>query len=300
MSQQITAWFKEKIKDKVTIAVQANGGLLDNTMENGDEQAGTVKFPIVGGTSTLYKLTGAIEPVPVSNPGLSTVTLTMDDFEGTEFWRVQDAYKAGPSEQAALAKLLAKAVRRKRDTIRLDALDALYALDGGANITTTGSGVEVPDILHFEKMRAELASYGDDDDGDEVFITIPEMWASQLSLYKEFANSQWVGNENTPFSKAQRMKMKTLRGITYIVVPDSYMRSPAGQPTQLYTFMWRKSAMGANTVVNMETMRMDERPDLQGTPLQMKVALSAAAIGIQAKVIRRALLAKITAVARGP
>lgn len=300
MSQQISAWFKEKIKDKVTIFVQANGGLLDNTFINGDEVANTIKFPIVTGTSSLYKLTGAIEPVPVSNPGLSTVQITMDDYEGTEFWRTQDAYKAGPSEQDALAKLLAKAVRRKRDAIRLDTLDAFYTADGGTNITTTGTGAETPDILHFEKMRAELASYGDDDDGDEVFVTIPEMWSSQLALYKEFANSQWAGPAGTQFSEMQRMKMKTLRGITYIVVPDSYMRSPAGQPTQLYTYMWRKSALGANTVVNMESMSMDARPDLQGTPYQMKVALSAAAIGIQAKCVRRALLSKITAVVRGP
>jgi Phage capsid protein len=300
MSQQISTWFKEKIKDRVTIFVQSNGGLLDNTFINGDEMANTIKFPIVTGTSSLYKLTGAIEPVPVNNPGLSTVQITMDDYEGTEFWRTQDAYKAGPSEQDALAKLLAKAVRRKRDFIRLDALDAFYTLDGGANITTTGTGVEVPDILHFEKMRAELASYGDDDDGDEVYVTIPEMWSSQLALYKEFANSQWAGPAGTQFSEAQRMKMKTLRGITYIVVPDSYMRSPVGLPTQLYTYMWRKSALGANTVVNMENMSMVERPDLQGTPYQMKVSLSAAAIGIQAKCVRRALLSKITSVVRGP
>lgn len=300
MSQQITAWFKEKIRDKVTIAVQANGGLLDQTFINGDDVANTIKFPIVNGTSTMYKLTGAIEPVPVSNPGLSTVQITMDDFEGTEFWTTQDAYKTGPQEQDALTRLLAKAVRRKRDRIRLDALDAFYALDAGVNITTTGTGAEVPDILHFEKMRAELASFGDDDDGDEVYTIIPEMWSSQLALYKEFANSQWAGPSGTQFSEMQRMKMKTLRGITYIVAPNSYFNSPTGLPTQLITYMWRKSAMGANTVVNMESMDMDKRPDLRGSPYQMKVALSAAAIGIQAKVVKRALLQNITTVIRGP
>jgi hypothetical protein len=300
MSQQVTAWFKEKIVDKVTIFVQANGGLLDQTFMTGDAVANTIKFPIVTGTSSLYKLTGAIEPVPVNGPGLGIVQVTMDDYEGTEFWRTQDAYKSGASEQDTYAKLLAKAVRRKRDFIRLDALDAFYTLDGGVNITTTGTGAEVPDILHFEKMRAELASYGDDDDGDEVYVTIPEMWASQLALYKEFANSQWAGPAGTQFSEAQRMKMKTLRGITYIVVPDSYMRSPAGQPTQLYTYMWRKSALGANTIVNLEGMSMTVRDDLQGNPLQGKVSLSAAAIGIQAKCVRRALLQKITTVVRGP
>lgn len=300
MTQAVTAWFKEKIRDKVTIAVQANGGLLDNTFISGDENAGTVKFPIVNGTSNMYKLTGAIEPVPVNSPGVSTVTLVMDDYEDTQFWRVQDAYKAGPNEQDALVNLMAMGVRRKRDFLRLDGLDAFFTLDGGANITTTGTGVEVPDILQFEKMRAELASYGDNGDNDEVFITIPEMWSSQLALYKEFANTQWAGPSGTQWSEAQRMKMKTVRGITYIVVPDVYMRSPAGQPTQLYSYMWRKSAMGANTVYNEESPDMTQRTDLQGSPYQMKTALSAAVIGIQAKCIRRILVSKITTVIRGP
>jgi Phage capsid protein len=300
MSQQISAWFKEKIKDKVTVAVQANGGLLDNTFTNGDEVANTIKFPIVNGTSSMYKLTGAIEPVPVNSPGLSTVQVTMDDFEATEFWRTQDAYKAGPSEQDALANLMAMAVRRKRDTIRLDALDAFYTADGGANITTTGTGVEVPDVLQFEKVRAELASYGDTGDMDEVFTTIPEMWASQLAVYKEWGNTQWGALNGEGWSASQRMKAKTVRGVTYIVVPDTYMRSPVGQPTQLYTYVWRRSALGANTVVNMENVKMTVRDDLQGSPYQMKTALSAAAIGIQAKCVRRLLLSKITTVIRGP
>jgi hypothetical protein len=300
MSQQISAWFKEKILDKVTIAVQANGGLLDNTFINGDQEANTIKFPIATGTSSMYKLTGAIEAVPVSNPGLTTVQITMDDYEGTEFWRTQDAYKAGPNEQATLAELLAKAVRRERDAIRRRALDAFYAADGGANILTTGTGAEVPDLLHFEKMRAEIAGLGTDDYGDPTFCMIPEMWSSQLSLYKEWANTQWAGPDGLSWGNAQRMKMKTVRNITYLVCPDSYFNSPAGQPTQLITYMWKRSALGANTVVNLENVTMTPRPDLQGTPWQMKVQLSAAAIGIQAKLVRRTLLQKITAVVRGP
>jgi hypothetical protein len=84
------------------------------------------------------------------------------------------------------------------------------------------------------------------------------------------------------------------------VVPDSYVRSPAGQPTQRYGFMWRKSALGANTVYNQEQASMSIRTDLQGDPYQMKTKLAAAAIGIQAKCVRRMLFAKITDVVRGP
>lgn len=298
--QNIQSWFVEKIKDKVTIAVQANGGLLDNTFMTGDEMAGTVKFPIVNGTSSMYKLTGAIEPVPVNNPGVTTVTLVMDDYEDTQFWRTQDAYKSGASEQTAISSLMAMGVRRKRDGIRLDALDAFYALDGGANITTIGGGAVVPDILHFERARAELASFGDNGDEEEVFTTISEMEASQLSLYKEWGNVQWGTIMGPGWNSAQRFKMKTVRNVTYIVVPDSYVRSPAGQPTQRYGFMWRKSALGANTVYNQESASMKVREDLQGDPIQMKTKLSAAAIGIQAKCVRRLLFAKITDVVRGP
>ena len=298
--QNIASWFTEKIRDKVTIAVQANGGLLDNTFMVGDETAGTVKFPIVNGSSTMYKLTGAIEPVPINAPGVSTVSLLMDDYEDTQFWRTQDAYKSGPSEQQALADLMAMGVRRKRDAIRLDALDAFYTLDGGANITTIGGGAVVPDILHFERARAELASYGDNGDMEEVFTTISEMEASQLSLYKEWANTQWGSLSGNGWSTMQRFKMKTVRNVTYIVVPDSYVRSPAGQPTQRYGFMWRKSALGANTVYNQEQASMSIRTDLQGDPYQMKTKLAAAAIGIQAKCVRRMLFAKITDVVRGP
>jgi hypothetical protein len=69
MSDQISAWFKELIKDQVTVQYQAHGGYLDGTMMSGDVQANTVKFPIIGRTE-VYQLTGAIEMVPTGSPGL--------------------------------------------------------------------------------------------------------------------------------------------------------------------------------------------------------------------------------------
>ena len=289
MSQQVTAWFKELIKDKVTIFMQAHGGLLDHTMMAGDVQANTVKFPVVSGRSAMYKLTGAIEPVPVSNPGLSTVSLTMDDYEAAEWWRTQDAYKAGPSEKDALARLLAKAVRRKRDTLKIDALKAFHTADGGVNITTVGTGAEVPDVLHFETQAASLMSYGQDED-DEIFCLIPSKWDAQLSLYKEYADARWVGPENAPFSKTQRMKMKKIRDITYIVGPDEYFNSTLG--TDWEAWMWMKSSVGAETPFNLETANLTQHAELQGSPWLAKTNLSAAAIGIQAKGVRRFLLLK--------
>jgi hypothetical protein len=217
MSDQISAWFKELIKDQVTVQYQAHGGYLDGTMMSGDVQANTVKFPIIGRTE-VYQLTGAIEMVPTGSPGLSTVQLTMSDFEAAEWWRIQDAYKAGPSEQAALATILTKAIRRKRDTIKLDALAAFA--EAGGDVTTIGDGTGRIDLLHFEQARAEIAGAAGDD--DMIFAGIPAMWASQLAFYEEFGNARWVGDDNAPFSKTQRSKMRTVRDITYIELPDEY------------------------------------------------------------------------------
>lgn len=291
MSDQISAWFKELIKDQVTVQYQAHGGYLDGTMMSGDVQANTVKFPIIGRTE-VYELTGAIEMVPTGNVGLTTVTLTMKDFEAAEWWRVQDAYKAGPSEQAGLATILTKAIRRKRDTIKLDAL-ATFAAAGG-DVTTIGDGTGRVDLLHFEQARAEIAGAAGDD--DQIFAGIPAMWASQLAFYDEFGNARWVGEDNAPFSKKQRSKMRTVRDITYIELPDEYFTGPSG--TALYSYVWAKSAMGAETPWNQESADLSQHKDRQGSPWLAKTAISGAAVGIQGKGVKRLNMLKITAPAR--
>lgn len=294
MSLDIANWFKELIKDKVRIAMQAHGGLLDNTMTTGDTNAGTVKFPVAGRIDNVYKLTGAIEMVPVGSLGLRTVPLTLEDFEAAGWWTTQDAYKAGPSEKDALAQMLTKAIRRKRDTIKLDALAAFQAANP-ATVKTIGTGAEVPDVLHFEQGRAEIGSYGDDED-EEVFCLIPEMYSTQLKFYTEYANAQWVGPENAPFSKTQRMRMKTIQGITYIVGPDEYFSGDGG--TGLYTWMWKKGAIGAETPWSQENPSLTQHTDRQGSPWLAKVGMGGAAVGIETEGVKRFHLKKITAPVR--
>ncbi len=297
MTQSIQNWFREVILDKVTIAMQAHGGLLDGTMTEGDVQANTVKFPIATGRSTVYKLTGAIEPVPVSGPGLSTVQITMEDFEASEWWRVQDAYKAGPSEQDALKNLVVKAIRRKRDTIKIAALTAYCDANAGGEIGTIGDGSAVIDVLHTERARAEIAGAGGDDAGEsDVFALFPAMWMTQLCFYEEFAKAEWVGLDNAPFSKTQRMRMKTVRGINFIEGPDEYFTTY--DTGKLEAFMWRKASMGANTPWNQESPTMAQQFHMQGSPWLIKAGLGGAAVGIEEKGVKRFRMSKITAPVR--
>jgi hypothetical protein len=294
MAQTINNWFTEKIKDNITVLFQPDGGLLDNTMMRGDTQANIIKFPRVTGRSTVYQLTGAIENVPTGNPGLDTVQVTPADFEAAEWWRVQDAYKAGPVEQDALAKLIIRAVRRKRDGFKLDALAAFFTASAGA-VTTIGTGAEVPDPTFFEQGRAEMGSFGTTDADDVTWALVPEMWFSQLKFYKEYSNSQWSGPDNV-FSQAQRLKMRTVQGVTFIVAPDEYFTSPGG--TDLVSWMWQTSSMGAESPYDPDRTTMSQHEEKQGSPYLIKAAISGAAIGIQPKGVKKIFLKKLTSLIR--
>lgn len=290
----IENWYKEVIKDKVTIKFQAHGGLLDGTMMQGDVQANTVKFPIAGRTE-VYKLTGAIEMVPTGTLDLTTVQVTMEDFEASGWWRVQDAYKAGPSEQGALVDLILNAVRRKRDKLKIDALTTFA--NAGGDVITIGDGTGTIDVLHTERARAEIAGAGGDEgEYAKIFAMFPAMWMSQLCFYKEFADAQWVGAANAPFSMTQRMRMKTVRGINYIEAPDEYFTEY--DTGKLEAFMWHKDSMGAEMPWNDAAPSITQHTDRQGSPWLVKQGLGGAAIGIQGKGVKRFRMAKITAPTR--
>lgn len=295
MSTSSPNWFKEVIKDKITIDLQGFGGFLDGTMTEGDEHAGSYKFPLVSGVTTVYKLTGGIEPVPVSNPGLSTVTVAPEDFEASDWWRTQDAYKAGPSEQNALKSLMTSAIRRKRDGIKLDAARAFYDANT-ASIATIGTGSERVAPEHFEAARAGLNIYGDANIEDEVFCPIPEMWMSQLEMYALWNNTQYGAGVSDVFMKTQRTRMKKVRSINFIVCPDDYFRVPSAN--QWETLMWRKSAIGAETPYNKESPDMQQQFQLQGSPWLLKAAISGCAVGILPKGFKRLLLLKNTDITR--
>ncbi len=294
----ISAWYKEVILDQVTTKFQAHGGMLDGTFMGGDVQANTVKFPIFNSVFQVYKLTGAIEMVPTNAGDFDTVQITMEDFESSAWYRTQDAYKSGPNEQAALSDAIVKSQRVKRDKIKIDALTAFANLGPGNGVSTIGDGSARIDILHLEQARAEISATGADSGGEDfqVFCMLPEMWMTQLCFYKEFAEALWVGTENMPFSKTQRLRTKTTRGVHYIVCPDSYFTEyEAGK---IETFMWHKNSMGAETPVNQEAVDISQHKDRKGSPYLIKNAISGAAIGIQGAGVKRLRMQKITAPAR--
>jgi hypothetical protein len=306
----VSTWFREEIRDLVRARYQAKGGHLDDTMLKGESSAGTVKYPVGGGRIEMYELTGAINKISPSNVNLDMVTLITKDYEAAVYFRMQDEKRMGPSLKAKLADDLTKSVRRKKDRIKLDALNA-FASAGGTltdtpnTIATIGDGSARVDLINAIDAIDQISGAGSD---DEVFWPIPNVWMSQLLMYKEFANADYQGPSDLPFAKASRVTRKTFRGVHMFTIPDEFFTYGTGAYVPgtpgftgtgyLDTFMYTKEAVGSETWWDQENMTMDPLPDYEGTPHVCKVQLSSASIGILPEAVKKVRMLAIKTATR--
>jgi len=280
---QAENWFKEKIKDLISIQYQAIGGHLDGTMMGGDEQAGTYKFPIIGRLQAV-KLTGAIQPVQAGSAEMDIVSVSPEDFEASTYIRTQDIYKMGPNAQSSLAQLLTMAIRRKRDEIKIDALHTFTSATATQDIG--GTAVTI-DPLHLAKGRMQIAATGADDFSlGTVFCPLMEAWMEQLCQYKEWADADYKGPADLPWAQQNRERAKTVRGVHYFTMPDEMFRSDDGG-TSYITHMYAKSAVGAETPWNKEAPQFVQQFQMEGSPWLGKVGVGGAALGIQRKGVKK-------------
>jgi hypothetical protein len=306
----VSTWFREEIKDLVRARYQAKGGYLDGTTLPGESSAGTVKYPVGGGRIEMYELTGAINKISPSNVNLDMVTLVTKDFEASVYFRMQDEKRMGPSLKAKLADDLTKSQRRKKDRLKLDALNSFASAGASLSdtpnaITTIGDGTARIDLLNLIDAIDQITGAGSD---DEIFYPIPNVWMSQLLMYKEFASSDYVGPTNLPFASNSRVMRKTFRGVHIFTIPDEYFTYGtggyvAGTPgftgsNYLDTFAWTKEALGSETWWDQENMTMEPLPDYEGTPYVCKVQLSSASLGILPEGIKRIRMLAIKSAVR--
>lgn len=307
----IPNWFTEKIRDQVRTRYSSKGGYLDGTMTRGEGGAGTVKFPVVGGRIDMYELSGAIQKVKLSDINLDMLTLLTRDYEAATTFRSQDVRKMGPSLQAALANEMAKTVRRKRDRMKLDALNTFAAgtsslTDTPNTVQTIGDGTQRVDILNLIEVNDQLAGAGADD--EEMYWAIPHVWFSQLMMYKEFSQAEYQGNKELPFAMTSRVKKKTFRDIHVLGLPDEHFPYGTGGYVQgtpgftgsgyLDTFAWTPSAVGCEIEWDQENMSIDPLPEMEGTPNLCKVQLSGAAVGILPEGVKRVRMLAIKSAIR--
>lgn len=287
-------WFKEIIRDKVSFRYKAMGGYLDDTMMRGDGGAGEIKFPVVGGTIQMYELTGALQEVEASGINMDTISLAVRDFEASTYFRQQDLRKMGPSQQDAVAKMMTRAVRMKRDTLKLDALNGFAAAtsslpDAPSTVETIGDGTARINMEHLVYIGDSIAGSGAEED---VFWAIPHAWFSQLAFNKHFSSADYTGPADLPFAKSSKVRKKTFQGVHIMGLPNelftfgtgAYGTGSNGQPFNgtgyLDTFAWAKDAVGSEIEWDKENMEIYAQPQLKGTPWLGKVQVSGNAVGL--------------------
>ncbi|MGG7535350.1 phage capsid protein [Rhizobium sp. 12,4] len=307
----VSTWFREEIKGLVRARYMAKGGYLDDTMLKGESSAGTVKYPVGGGRLEMYELTGAISKVQPGNVSLDMVTLITRDYEAAVYFRMQDEKRMGPSLKAKLADDLTAAQRRKKDRIKLDALNSFATVgattltDAPTSIQTIGDGTGRVDILNAMQITDQISGAGSD---QEAFWAIPNVWMSQLCMYKEFNNSDYAGPADLPFAKSTKTKKKTFNGVHIFTIPDEYFTYGTGAYAPgtpgftgtgyLDTFAWTQDAIGSETWWDQENMTMEPLPDYEGTPYVCKVQLSSASIGILPEGVKRVRMLAIASAVR--
>ncbi|MBB98325.1 MAG: hypothetical protein CML67_02125 [Rhodobacteraceae bacterium] len=296
MTTEAPKWYREKIRDMVRARYQARGGYLDGTMVQGDGGAGEVKFPVIGRVES-YEISGAIQKITNTNPALDMVKVSMRDFEASAWMRVQDARRQGPNEQAAVGRALSAAIRRRKDTLKLEA--AANFADGVSTLTDApstplalGDGTARIDILNMMDAIDHINGAGNDDDDNMAFWPIPHSWMSQLEMYEEIKNADYRGPTDLPFASSQKVKKRTIKGCHILALPNEYFIQGTGKfgtgsngrafddGGYLDTFMWVKDAMGAEAEWEKDDMSITTHADYEGTPMLGKVGLSGAAVGI--------------------
>lgn len=315
MTTQAPNWYREKIRDQVRARYQAKGGYLDDTMARGDGGAGVIKFPVIGRVEA-YEISGAIQKIKNTNPNLDMISVMIRDFEASAWMRVQDFRRQGPNEQAAVSNQLSNAIRRQKDKLKLEALNNFAVgtsslQDEPTTVDTIGDGTTVIDFLDMLEAIDQINGTGSE---EEVYWPIPEAWFTQLMMYKEFSNADYIGSADLPFAKSSKVRKKTVRGCHIMTLPDEYhvygtgawgtatVNNKPQYDTDGYvdTFMWVKDAVGNEAEWDQENMTLSTHPDYEGTPMLGKVGLSGNSVGILPEGVKRIRMKAIRKATRVP
>ncbi len=295
-------WFKELIRDKVSMRYKAMGGYLDGMFMQGDGHGGVIKFPVAEGNIQMYELTGAIQEIDASRLNLGTVDLMIRDFEASAWLDLPaDQRKMGPQSQEAIAKEMTRTVRMRRDELRFDALNAFSETgstltENPTTVETIGDGTAAIDLETAVYVGDSIAGTGSE---EEIFWCMPHSWFSQLMMYKQFSSSEYQGPTDLPFAQASKVRKKTFQGVHMIALPNAMFTYGTGKygtgsgalpfngTGYVDTFAWTKSAVGAEIEWNQENMDMFDMPQIKGTRTLCKVQLSGNAIGILPEGVKR-------------
>ncbi len=202
MSGTIVDVFAKLFQAEVHEAYQRQGSKLRPTVRSKSGIVGaSTLFPQVGkGTAAAKARNGA---VPVMNLTYGNVECFLQDYYAGEWIDRLDELKTNIDERAVIANAGAYALGRKTDELIIAALDTgtREATGVGTGLTDTDGLTKAKVLLAFEMLGAADVP----DDAQRFAIVGWKQWSDLLGI-QEFANTQYVGDNELPWKGTQAKK----------------------------------------------------------------------------------------------
>ncbi|HWL81358.1 MAG TPA: phage capsid protein [Roseomonas sp.] len=232
MSASIDQVFTKQFQSEVHDAYQRQGSKLRPTVRSKtDVRGASTVFPIVGrGIAAAKARNGA---VPVMNLSHSNVECFLQDYYAGEWIDRLDELKTNIDERQVVASAGAYALGRKTDELIIAALDtATHEAVGTAPGTGDTDGLTKAKVL----MAFEMLGAADvPDDGNRFAIVGWKQWSELLQI-EEFANAQYVGDDDLPWKGTQ---VKRWLGATWM--PHSGLTKSGNMR---FCYFYHKTAIG--------------------------------------------------------
>lgn len=222
----ISLAFVKHFQSEVHMAYQRQGSKLRTTVRS--------KSNVTGSSTTFQKIgkgTAATKArhgqVPLMNVDHTPITCTLTDYYAGDWVDHLDEMKVAHNEREVLAAAGAYALGRKTDELIIDALEtATTASASGAEGMTRATA-----LAAFELLGAKDVP----DDGDRFAVVGWKQW-SELLLIEEFANADYVGEEDLPWRGTQAKKW-----LGALWMPHSGLKTLAGVRK---CYFYHKTAVG--------------------------------------------------------
>ncbi len=218
--------FVKQYESDVHLAFQRMGSKLRTTVRSKKNvQGASTVFQKMGrGTATTKARHAA---VPVMNVGHGTIEIFLKDYYAGEWLDALDEIKTPGDERSAVVNSGAYALGRKTDELVIDAL----------RTSTNFAGLDTDGLTKAKVLAAfEMLGTADvPDDGDRFAVIGWKQWSDLLQI-PEFANADYVGEEDLPWHGTQAKKW-----LGTLWMPHSGLTAEAGVR---FCHWYHKAAVG--------------------------------------------------------
>jgi Phage capsid protein len=193
MSTSVELSFVKNFEAEVHLQYQQMGSKLRNTVRTKNNVVGaTTTFQKVGkGTASMKARHGK---VPVMNVDHTPIECTLQDYYAGDWVDQLDELKPNINEQQVVAKAGAYALGRKTDELIISQLGTSNQF-AGSNV----DGLTKAKVLTAFEMLGEVDV---PDDGQRFAVVGWKQWSELLNI-GEFANADYVGDDDLPWKGTQ-------------------------------------------------------------------------------------------------